>query len=77
MRKGKGSGGVVVGVCEGVWGDRMSFCLTVMAQLSMTRYKASKRDEMSLLPNTKTTRNNYAACGRKDNTNTAQKHKTQ
>jgi hypothetical protein len=31
--------------------------------------------EMSLLPNTETTHNSYAACGRKDNTKTAQKHK--
>jgi hypothetical protein len=32
---------------------------------------------MSLLLNTETTHNSYAACGRKDNTKTAQKHKAQ
>jgi hypothetical protein len=32
---------------------------------------------MSLLLNTETTHNSYAAFGRKDNTNTAQKHKEQ
>jgi hypothetical protein len=41
----------------------------------LVSYEDSKRSEMSLLPNTETTHNSYAACGRKDNTNTAQKHK--
>jgi hypothetical protein len=31
-------------------------------------YEDSKRSEMSFLPNTETTNNSYAACGRKDNT---------
>jgi hypothetical protein len=34
----------------------------------------SKRGEISLLPNTQTTHNRTAACGRKDKTKTAQKH---
>jgi hypothetical protein len=44
---------------------------------NLLSYEDSKRDEMSLLPNTETTHNSYAACGRKDNTKTVQKHKAQ
>jgi hypothetical protein len=45
--------------------------------LYLLSYEDSKRGEMSLLPNTETTHNSYAAFRRKDNTNTAQKHKAQ
>jgi hypothetical protein len=45
--------------------------------LYLLSYEDSKRGEMSLLPNTETTYNSYAAFGRKDNTNTAQKHEAQ
>jgi hypothetical protein len=43
--------------------------------LCISNYEDSKCSEMSLLPNTETIHNSYAACGCRDNTNTAQKHK--
>jgi hypothetical protein len=53
--------------------DNLSFDTSGNNLLS---YEDSKRGKMSLLPNTeRETTHNYAACGRKDNTKTAQKHK--
>jgi hypothetical protein len=43
-----------------------------------SRYEDSKRGEISLLPNTETTHNSYAAFGRRTSfAHTVQKHKAQ
>jgi hypothetical protein len=63
------------GYPEGMYIIIITIIIQGLIRAYLLSYEDSKRGEMSLLSNTETTHNNYAAGGRKDNTKTAQKHK--